>query len=51
MVVSPHLHVSMPHVEKLADFLVLRLPIFLLTSNGTIRGGLAYTAVLELDIR
>jgi hypothetical protein len=36
MEVSPHLHVSMPYAEKLADFLVLRLPIFLLTSLGTI---------------
>ena len=37
----------MPHVEKLADLLVLRLPIFLLTSKGTIHGGLALSAVLE----
>ena len=36
---SPHLHVSMPHVEKLADFLVLLLPILPLTSLGTIQGG------------
>jgi hypothetical protein len=34
----------MPHVEKLAEFLVL-FPIFLLTSLGTIQGGLAYRAV------
>jgi hypothetical protein len=47
----PHLHVSMPHVEKLADFLVLLLPIFSLTSLGTIQGGLALSAVLELEIR
>jgi hypothetical protein len=46
MGVIPHLHVSMmPHVEKLADFLVLLLPIFPLTSLGTIHGELAYTAV------
>jgi hypothetical protein len=51
MEVSPHLHGSIPHVEKLADFLVLRLPIFLLTSLGTIQGGLAYSAVLEPEIR
>jgi hypothetical protein len=36
MMGSPHLHVSMPHVEKLADLLVLLLPIFPLTSLGTI---------------
>jgi nitrate reductase NapE component len=48
---SPHLPVSTPHVEKLADFLVLRFPIFPLASLGTIRGGLAYIAVLELEIR
>jgi hypothetical protein len=41
----------MPHVEKLADFLVLLPPILLLTSLGTIQGGLAYSAVLELEIR
>jgi hypothetical protein len=41
---TPHLHVAMPHVEKLADFPVL-LPIFHLTSLGTIQGGLAYRAV------
>jgi hypothetical protein len=39
----------MPHVEKLADLLVLP-PIFPLTSLGTIQGGLAYSAVLELEI-
>ena len=47
---TPHLHVSMPDVEKLADFLVLLPPIFPLTSLGTIQGGLAYSAVLELEI-
>jgi hypothetical protein len=43
----------MPHVEKLADLLVLPLlPIDPLTSLGTIQCGLAYTAVLlELEIR
>jgi hypothetical protein len=51
MVVSPHLHVSMPHVEKLADLLVLLFPIFPLTSLGTIRGGLASSTVLELELR
>jgi hypothetical protein len=51
MCIRPHLHVSMPDVEKLADLLVLRLPIFLLTSLGTIQGGLVLSAVLELDIR
>jgi hypothetical protein len=52
MVGSPHLPVSMPHVEKLADFLVLLLlPIDPLTSLGTIQGGLACSAVLELEIR
>jgi hypothetical protein len=34
----------MPHVERLADLLVLP-PIFLLTSPGAISGGLAYSAV------
>jgi hypothetical protein len=49
---SPHLYGSMPHVEKLADFLVLVLPpIFSLTILGTIQCGLAYSAVLELNIR
>jgi hypothetical protein len=47
MAVIPHLHASVPHVEKLADLLVLRLPIFLLTSPGAIEGGLALTAVLQ----
>jgi hypothetical protein len=52
MVESPHLQVSMPHVEKLADLPVLLLPpIFPLTSLGTIQGGLALSAILELDIR
>jgi hypothetical protein len=41
MVVGPYLPLSMPHVEKLADFLVLILPIFLPTSPGTIQSGLA----------
>jgi hypothetical protein len=40
----------MPHVEQLADFLVLLLPILLLTSLGTIQGGLAYITVLELEM-
>jgi hypothetical protein len=48
---GPHLHVAMPFAEKLADFLVLLLPIFALTILGTIEGGLAYSAVLELEIR
>jgi hypothetical protein len=38
------------HVEKLADLLVPWLPIFPLTSPGTIHSGLAYIAVLEQDI-
>jgi hypothetical protein len=41
----------MPHVKKLADFLVLLLPIDPLTSPGTIQGGLACITVLELEIR
>jgi hypothetical protein len=41
----------MPHIEMLADLLVLFLPIFSLTSLGTIQGGLALSAVLELEIR
>jgi hypothetical protein len=41
----------MTHVEKLADLLVLLLPIFPLTSFGAIQGGPAYSAVLELEIR
>jgi hypothetical protein len=48
---SPHLHVSVPHVEKLADLSVPLLPIFLRTSLGTIRGGLASRAVHKLEIR
>jgi hypothetical protein len=47
----PYLHVSMSHVEKLADLLVLLLPIFPLTSPGTIHSGLARSTVLEHDIR
>jgi hypothetical protein len=39
----------MPHVEQLADFLVLLLPIYSLTSPGTIAGGLACIAELELE--
>jgi hypothetical protein len=42
---------SMPHVEKFADLLVLLFPIYLHTSLGTIHGGLALSAVVELDIR
>jgi hypothetical protein len=41
----------MPHVEKLADFLVLLLPIFPLTSLGAIQGGLASSAIQKLEIR
>jgi hypothetical protein len=41
----------MPDVEKLADIPVLLLPIDPLTSPGTIHGGLALIAVLELEIR
>jgi hypothetical protein len=44
-------HIFVPHVEKLADFLVLLLPIFPLTSLGTIHGGLLCSAVLELNIQ
>jgi hypothetical protein len=51
MHISPHLHVSMPNVEKLTDVSVLTPPIYLLTSLGTIHGGTALSAVLELDIR
>jgi hypothetical protein len=46
MEIAPHLHVSMPHVETLADVLVLLPPIL-----GTIQGGLTCSAVLELEIR
>jgi hypothetical protein len=48
---SPQLHVSMPHIEKLAEFLVLLPPILSLASLGTIQGGLARRTVLELEIR
>jgi hypothetical protein len=42
----------MPHVKKLADLPVLLLPpIYPLASLGTIQGGLALIAVLELKIR
>jgi hypothetical protein len=51
MEVSSHLHVSMLHVEKLADLLMLLLPIYPLTSHGTVHGGLASSAVLESEIR
>jgi hypothetical protein len=51
MAITPHLHVSIAHVEKLADFFVLLCPIFSLTSLGTIQGALACSAVLELEIR
>jgi hypothetical protein len=50
MLITPHLHVSMPHVEKLADFLVMLPPIFPLVSLGTAQGGLAYSVELELEI-
>jgi hypothetical protein len=51
MTVSPHLPVSVPYVEKLADLFVLMLfPIDPLTSLGTVQGGLAQSAVLEHDI-
>ena len=41
----------MSHVEKRADLLVLLLPIYSLTSPGTIDGGLACITVLELKSR
>jgi hypothetical protein len=41
----------MPHVEKLADLPVPRPPINLLTSRGTIHGGLASIAVPDLEPR
>jgi hypothetical protein len=50
MVVIPHLPVSMPNVKKLAELLLLLLPIDPLTSSGTIQGRLALSAVLELEI-
>jgi hypothetical protein len=49
MPIISHLHTSMPHVKKLADLFVL-LPIFPLTSPGTVQGGLACRAAQELDI-
>jgi hypothetical protein len=51
MDVIPHLHVSSTHVEQLADFLVPRPPILLLTSPGTIHGGHALIAVPDLKTR
>jgi hypothetical protein len=51
---NPHLRVSMPHYEKLADIFVLLLlpPIYPLTNLGTVQGGLALlSAVLELEIQ
>ena len=48
---TPELHISMPHVEKLADLPVLLLPINPLTSTGAIKGKLASIAVLEHDIQ
>jgi hypothetical protein len=50
MPVSPHLHVSIPHVEKFSDLLVMRLPIDHPTILATIQGGLARRAVLELEL-
>ncbi len=41
----------MPRVKKLAEFLVLLPPIYLLTNQRTIQGGLACSTVLELEIR
>jgi hypothetical protein len=40
----------MPHVEKLANLLVLPLPIYSLTSPGTIAGGKARITIVELEI-
>jgi hypothetical protein len=51
MGVSPYLHVSMPHVEKLTDWLMLLLPIDPLASLGTIHGGHALIAVPDLETR
>jgi hypothetical protein len=52
MGVIPHLPISVPHVEKLADLpVLLLLPLFSLTSPRTIQGGLASSTVLELDIQ
>jgi hypothetical protein len=50
MAASPRLDVFAPHLEKLADFPVLLLPVSPLTDPGTIQGGLASSAVLELEI-
>jgi hypothetical protein len=47
MEVIPHLHASMYHVEKLADLLMLLLPIDPLTSPGTVHGGQAYIATSQ----
>jgi hypothetical protein len=41
----------MPDVQKFANSLVLLLPIYPLTSPGTVQGGLASSAVLELELR
>jgi hypothetical protein len=41
----------MPNIEKLANFLVPLRPICPLTSLGTVQGGIAYSAVLEQEIR
>jgi hypothetical protein len=43
MLITPNLHVSMSHVEKLADLLVLLPPIFPLMNLGKIQGGLTYS--------
>ena len=51
IILSSHLHISTPHVDQLAELLVLRLPIFPLTSLGTIHGGLASSAVHQHDIQ
>ncbi len=53
MVDSPHLPVSVPHFKNLAHLPgLLPLPqIYLRTSLGTVQGGLACSAVLELEIR
>jgi hypothetical protein len=51
MGVKSHLHASVSHVEKVADFLVPRPPIFLLTSRGTIHGGVAFIAVPDMGTR
>jgi hypothetical protein len=50
MLDTTHLHGPLANVEKLADFLAVLFPMFLLTDPGAVHGGSACTAAKDWDI-